>query len=448
MTAPVSTAPPVDPMLDPANRLKLQAQQRGPNALQNAVQSRDNAYNSSNPYATPDNVNYWKTQDNLRQNAVQQLPGTNVTPAANVLNSQTDTNNMLTSINQFGKSALQGVQGSVQTQQLAAADRQNRAWQKQQEDAYAKLNSQYSQQIASMQYTGNATGTSGAPGGSASGQTIAAGQGNYNNSLDNQIAGWARQAGWQESQIPMVVAIAHAESGGRPNAVNDQNSNGSIDRGLMQINSIHGDLLKTGDVMNPVDNLKMALSVYNDAGGSWKPWSTFNNGAYNNFLSTPTFSATPVTGVGGQVNNFESQLRMNLVGKGLSYQGLPYIWGGTDLSQGVDCSGLVQSLYSQFGINLPRTAREDANTAGYSGNVQGTRTSVSNLQPGDLIAWQGGYAGPNVVGHVAIYLGNNNILESPDVGLTVRTRALRSNEHDLSQGGSLIGIHLGLPGDK
>jgi len=97
---------------------------------------------------------------------------------------------------------------------------------------------------------------------------------------------------------------------------------------------------------------------------------------------------------------------------------------------------------------MPRTANEDAHPENYNGNVTGSRTNISNLQPGDLVAWQGGYRGPDLVGHVAIYIGNNQILEAYDTGTPVRVRSLRNNEHDISQGGSLIGLHLNLPGDR
>lgn len=76
---------------------------------------------------------------------------------------------------------------------------------------------------------------------------------------------------------------------------------------------------------------------------------------------------------------------------------IPYIWGGTSLSYGADCSGFVQSVFASFGISVPRTAQEQ----GVSGEVV---SSVDDAQPGDVVYWG---SGP----HVGIYLGNGKVVE-------------------------------------
>lgn len=76
---------------------------------------------------------------------------------------------------------------------------------------------------------------------------------------------------------------------------------------------------------------------------------------------------------------------------------LPYIYGGTSLSYGADCSGFVQSIFASFGISLPRTAQEQ----GASGEVV---PSVNDAQPGDVVYWE---SGP----HVGIYLGDSKVVE-------------------------------------
>ena len=109
-----------------------------------------------------------------------------------------------------------------------------------------------------------------------------------------QIASAMRAAGWPEEAIPTGIAIALAESGGNPRAVNTANRNGSVDYGLFQINTVHGSLLSQGDKFNPVDNARMALTVYKQAGYSWKPWSTFNSGKYKDFNSSVAGFGFPV----------------------------------------------------------------------------------------------------------------------------------------------------------
>lgn len=77
----------------------------------------------------------------------------------------------------------------------------------------------------------------------------------------------------------IAAAVALAESGGNPNAIG-HNTDGSVDRGLWQINSVHGSL-STTDI---TANAKAAISISNN-GTNWQPWTTFKSGAYLKFLN-------------------------------------------------------------------------------------------------------------------------------------------------------------------
>lgn len=84
--------------------------------------------------------------------------------------------------------------------------------------------------------------------------------------------------------IRTAYAICMAESRGNPEATG-HNRNGTTDRGLMQVNSIHADMV-SGDLAalyDPATNIKIAYSL-SKAGTDWTPWSTYNNGDYREFL--------------------------------------------------------------------------------------------------------------------------------------------------------------------
>ncbi len=96
---------------------------------------------------------------------------------------------------------------------------------------------------------------------------------------------WTRQGG--SAQVANLAAsVALAESGGNPSASN-KNSNGSIDRGLWQINSVHGAL----STFNPAANAKAAVKI-SSGGRNWRPWVAFTNGAYRRFLGVPGTSSS------------------------------------------------------------------------------------------------------------------------------------------------------------
>lgn len=95
-----------------------------------------------------------------------------------------------------------------------------------------------------------------------------------------------------------------------------------------------------------------------------------------------------IVNLGKEIANFATQ-----------FKGNPYVYGGTSLTRGADCSGFVQSIYKYFGINLPRTATAQS--------YIGKKVNLSNLQCGDLV-----FYGNFSISHVGLYIGGNQIIHA------------------------------------
>jgi peptidoglycan DL-endopeptidase CwlO len=96
------------------------------------------------------------------------------------------------------------------------------------------------------------------------------------------------------------------------------------------------------------------------------------------------------------------------------YLGVPYLWGGTDPTKGLDCSGLTQRVYADLGVSLPRTAAQQAT----SGRAV---ASLGDARPGDLVFFSYGGSG---IDHVGVYVGNGQMIAAPQEGESVRVQSV------------------------
>lgn len=121
-------------------------------------------------------------------------------------------------------------------------------------------------------------------------------------------------------------------------------------------------------------------------------------GYYNNYDSSGSGnSSSSSSGSSHKTYHYGSGTGAAIAAKAQQYVGwLPYVWGGTSLKSGADCSGFVSALYSSYGVSVPRTSSSQA----YGGRA----ISRSELEPGDLV-----FYGNGGINHVAIYIGGGMI---------------------------------------
>lgn len=113
-----------------------------------------------------------------------------------------------------------------------------------------------------------------------------------------------------------------------------------------------------------------------------------------------------------------SDIRVDLSQYAKQFVGNPYVWGGTSLTKGADCSGFTLSVFKNFGITLPRTSSSQAGA--------GARIKMAEALPGDLIF----YAKGGRINHVAIYIGSGQVVHasSPKTGIKISKYNYRTPE--------------------
>ena len=107
-----------------------------------------------------------------------------------------------------------------------------------------------------------------------------------------------------------------------------------------------------------------------------------------------------------------SELGQSVANFACQFVGNPYVWGGTSLTNGADCSGFVMSVYENFGVSLPHSSAADRNVGSAVG-------SLDNAQPGDIICYSG---------HVGIYIGGGQIVHASTskTGIIISNASYRS----------------------
>ncbi len=138
----------------------------------------------------------------------------------------------------------------------------------------------------------------------------------------------------------------------------------------------------------PDDNSESISILYKNDGiqqvAVSKEWSKVNLNGSTGYVRTENLTTVRPISKGEEIAQYA-----------LQFVGNPYVYGGTSLTHGTDCSGFVQSVYAHFGYSLSRTTTTQI--------MQGSAVSYSNARPGDLIFYSG---------HVAMYIGNGQIVHA------------------------------------
>ncbi|MCA0143800.1 C40 family peptidase [Blastococcus sp. LR1] len=104
-----------------------------------------------------------------------------------------------------------------------------------------------------------------------------------------------------------------------------------------------------------------------------------------------------------------------IVAKAQEYVGVPYLWGGTDPSKGLDCSGFTQLVYRSLGIELPRVSAQQA-------TVGRAVPSLNEARPGDLLFFDYSPSRPGI-DHAGIYIGDGKMIAAPQPGEVVKIQS-------------------------
>ena len=163
----------------------------------------------------------------------------------------------------------------------------------------------------------------------------------------------------------------------------------NFDSKLAEAQSLAAQYKQTIDQQNAIiaQELAAAQTVRVTAGAS----SVANNSSATS--SNKKNNTSTGSGSGSAVVNYACQ-----------FVGNPYVWGGTSLTNGADCSGFIMSVYAHFGVSLPHSSSAMRGV--------GREVSVSDMQPGDIVCYSG---------HVAIYMGGGQIVHasSPSTGIKI-----------------------------
>ncbi len=163
----------------------------------------------------------------------------------------------------------------------------------------------------------------------------------------------------------------------------------------------------TGSVASVADAASFA-SALTSAMGTSSPSALASVASGLGSLLPVAGSTTAAAGAAATGTNSGAVSGDAVVAAAKKYIGVPYVWGGTNPAVGMDCSGFVQRVFKDLGVELPRVVSDQMQ--------KGTPVaSLAEAKPGDLLVSYGGE-------HISIYLGNGKAIDAPVPGQTIQIR--------------------------
>ena len=188
----------------------------------------------------------------------------------------------------------------------------------------------------------------------------------------------------------------------------DESTAGYVSKDFVDLKKVYGQAISVEEekakLAEQAETAVLAATVEN------------NNSSSSKQKSNSLKKSSSVTRMLSVETSDSSGIRDKIVDYALKFKGNPYVWGGTSLTRGADCSGFTQSVFEDFGIYIPRTSREQA--------ASGRRVDLDNLRPGDLIF----YRRNGSINHVALYIGNGKVIgaKSRDEGIRITSYNYRT----------------------
>lgn len=179
------------------------------------------------------------------------------------------------------------------------------------------------------------------------------------------------------------------------------------------INSDTVTLVPQGEELDVIDNSDpdwVKVSIDNDTGYIAKEYVDIKY----QLKKAVSYSEDEAVAASGSVQT--SSIRSQMVSYAKQFLGNRYVFGGTSLTNGTDCSGFTMRIYQKFGYNISRTSRSQAS--------KGSSIKVSTVQPGDLVF----YSKNGTINHVAMYIGNGQVIHAsnPKSGIKISNMYYRT----------------------